>query len=257
MTSPRQAKATANGRMSVNPLTDKQYRSVTNVLSVIDKPALKPWAAKKTAEFAWDHRETWVNLPRMAAVDLMKREALRYTGAAADIGTAVHELAEKYVRGEELELDVPIDGTDGHIRQFVQFLADFSPEYLMVEATVYCEKPRYAGTLDAIVEIPGMGTFVLDIKTGGVWPEAALQLAAYANADYAIVGPPWAQQEIPHIDGGLILQLKPRSYQLVPVDVAGDVFTAFRAAACLAAFKAERFDFLVGDPVEPSQLAVA
>ena len=167
-------------------------------------------------------------------------------------------LAEKYVRGEELELDVPIDGTDGYLRQFVRFLADFSPEYLMVEATVYRDKPRYAGTLDAIVEIPGMGTFILDIKTGGVWPEAALQLAAYANADYAILGPPYRQVDIPHIDGGLILQLKPRKYELVPVDATSDdVFTAFRAAACLAGFKAERFDFLVGDPCELPASAAA
>jgi hypothetical protein len=244
--------------MYVNPLNGESYRSVTNCLSIIDKPALKNWAAKQTAEFAWDHRDTWIDLPKRAAVDLMKREALRYTGAAAEVGTAVHELAEKYITGEEVDVDVPVDGLDGDVTQFKQFLEDFAPEYLMVESTVYNDEVKYAGTLDAVVNLPGHGTVVLDIKTGGVWPEAALQLSAYANADYAVTGPPYKQVEMPHIDGAVILQLKPRSYKLIELDsLSTDTFRAFRAAAFLAGFKSERFDFLVGDPLQPRSLRVA
>lgn len=251
MTTPRQSKATAAGRFYVNPLNGESYRSVTNVLSVIDKPALKNWAAKVTAQFAVDYRDTWIDLPKRAAVDLIKREALRYTGAAADVGTAVHELAEKYVRGDVLALDCPQDGLEGYAEQFRGFLDDFKPEYLHVEATVYKDSPKYAGTLDAIVTLPGRGTFVLDIKTGGVWPEAALQLAAYAHADYAVVGPPYRQVEIPRIDGAVILQLKSDRYELIEVDISSETFRAFRAAVALAQFKADRFDFLVGDPLIP------
>lgn len=55
MTNPKHAHATDRGRYYTRPGTGEQLISVTNVLSeAVSKPALVPWAAKMTAEAAWD-----------------------------------------------------------------------------------------------------------------------------------------------------------------------------------------------------------
>ena len=55
---------------------------------------------------------------------------------------------------------------------------------------VYSRTFGFAGTLDAICTIAGRRG-LLDIKTGrsGVYPEVALQLAAYAHADFCVIDP--------------------------------------------------------------------
>ena len=78
MTSPKHAQATDRGRYYTHPVTGQQLVSVTNVLGQsMAKPALVPWAAKMTAEAAWDA------LPRMVAA-LRRPTDCRPTRAPAD-----------------------------------------------------------------------------------------------------------------------------------------------------------------------------
>jgi hypothetical protein len=54
----------------------------------------------------------------------------------------------------------------------------------------------YAGTMDMLAEINGEMS-IIDIKTGkSVWPEACLQINAYAHADFLVADPhhPGAKQ---------------------------------------------------------------
>src|SRR4051812_22258850 len=82
----------------------ERYWSVTTILNALPKNALKYWAAGQVAGFAYDQAHAWLSLPREAAVDLLKREPLRFTNTRADIGTAFHDVAEAYALGKPLSI---------------------------------------------------------------------------------------------------------------------------------------------------------
>jgi hypothetical protein len=108
----------------------------------------------------------------------------------------------------------------------------------------------YAGTLDAIVRIAGE-TWLLDYKTSkGVYPETALQLAAYANADF--IGRPGdpIRYGIPVIEQYGVVHIRPEGAELVPMDVGG-AFEAFLAAKRLTDWRSAD---VVGRPVGPALL---
>jgi hypothetical protein len=123
------------------------------------------------------------------------------------------------------------------MQAFGSFLSDFSPEFLVSEATVFNRTEHYAGTLDAIAKIRASGTtlesagqertFLIDFKTGkGVYPESALQLAAYRFAEF-ICAPDGSEQPIPEIEGGAVLHLTDEGYELIEVVCDEAVFKTF------------------------------
>jgi hypothetical protein len=72
---------------------------------------------------------------------------------------------------------------------------------------------------------------VLDIKTGkSVWPEVALQLAAYKHADFFGRADGGSPPMVKTSDTGLVLHLRPDRYELVPVDISLPVFDTFLSA---------------------------
>src|SRR6266498_1982867 len=170
------------------PATNERFPSVTTILSVIDKSALKYWAAKGVAEYAVDNVNTWTQLDRPAAVDLLKRAPFRYTEKRIDLGTAVHEACEAYMKGEATT-EWPPD-IQKYMENFVNFLQEWKPTFQASEITVYSRQHKYAGTFDLLMWF-GNELVLLDIKTGanGPWPEAALQLTAYARPELLAGGP--------------------------------------------------------------------
>jgi hypothetical protein len=111
---------------------------------------------------------------------------------------------------------------------FTLFVRDYEPEYLATEASVYSRKWHYAGTLDAIVKIDNR-TLLLDAKTGkGVYPEVALQLAAYRYADF-IGAPDGSEEPMYPVDGCAVLHLPAEgpTYQLVDVRADEQIFKSF------------------------------
>ena len=72
MASPALAVTVGTGRGYVHPVTQVTVPSVTTILQVLDKPALPRWAAKSVAEFATANKNSWVNLPDDAAIDLLR-----------------------------------------------------------------------------------------------------------------------------------------------------------------------------------------
>jgi hypothetical protein len=96
---------------------------------------------------------------------------------------------------------------------------------------------EYAGTLDAILHLPkhvdlfGNGHVVVDYKTSakGPYPEVALQLAAYRNADFAVLAD-GTKVDIPEITGGAVLSIVPPDpCKLIEVDCGPGVFDVFLA----------------------------
>lgn len=223
----------------------ERFWSVTTVIGALNKPAIPAWAAKRAAEFAVENSDAWLALARTgqkrAAVDLIKGAPWRERDAAADVGTAVHRAVEAYTLGLPMpEFD---ESVAGHMAQFQKFLTAFQPTFEMAEATVYSRSHKWAGTTDgvAVFHAAPKGAegligkrVIIDYKTSnlgrqghGIYPECALQLAAYANAEFVGM-PDGTEAPLPEIEEGAAVWLRPDRWALVPVRVDEQVYTAFR-----------------------------
>ena len=102
---------------------------------------------------------------------------------AAVAGTLAHSLVEAYVNGwEEPELQAPTDVVEKARNAFSNFLrwAEQSRlQFVHTEHALVSELHRFGGRFDAVAEQPG-GLFVMvDFKTGSLYLEHLLQVAAY------------------------------------------------------------------------------
>jgi hypothetical protein len=215
---------TDDGRGRLYSWGDEVFRSVTTILKALSKDALIYWAAREVAEYAYDERDDWAGLDRAKAVRLLKGAPWDKRDAAGNLGTAVHDAIEALVLGQTAPEYAP--AIAARMDGFDRFVKDYRPEWLASEAAVFSRKYGYAGTLDGIVGI-GDKTYIIDAKTGkGVYPEYALQLAAYANAEFVGL-PDGSEGALPAIDGGLVLHLTPTGYKVVRVRIDDEVFRYF------------------------------
>jgi hypothetical protein len=216
----------------------RQFPSVTAILSGgVPKPFLPAWAAKAAAEYAIAHLDRLALLPPGAAVREVKRAPWTKRDTAADLGDLVHAAVEAHATGRPRPTlpaqAVPL------LAAFDRFCADHDPGWLASEQTVVSRRYGYAGTLDAIATLGGRVT-LLDVKTGrGVYPEACLQLAAYAHADFTADPDGRTEQPLPAIQAGAVLHLRPGGYQLVPVPIGQAVLEAFLAARAVFCWATE------------------
>jgi hypothetical protein len=233
VTNPRNATTTARGR--TYKWRDETFDSVTTIIGGgIPKPALKAWGERTVAEFAVDRRDEWDRMDRSEAVDWLKRAPFRATDKAAAQGTDVHAWAEAHVLGQ------PVPDPPAHLvpycNAFRAFLDEWQPEFVMTEATVYSRTHGYAGTCDFIARLPGLGVVLGDYKTGkGVYPEVALQLAAYRHAEFVGL-PDGTEEPLPTIDSCAVLHITPKGYEVIPVDAGPVAFDLFLTAAVVRDF---------------------
>jgi hypothetical protein len=218
--------------------------SVTQILGEgLPKPALKFWAAKSVAEWAYDQRDAWKDLPREAAVDLLKREPLRFTKKRANVGTAVHAaIASHITDAEPPELN---DEEFGYYDAALAYLEEQDVNVIRSEATVYSRRYHYGGTFDLLQSRPTIDVSpyasprdlvhgspeIADFKTSkAVYPDVALQLVAYGRADF--IGDRVTGEEIPmpEIAAGVIVRLDASgAYEAIPVTLGEDVWASFLA----------------------------
>lgn len=223
MTAPANATSTRSGRQYVWPPTGETFPSVTTILNSLPKHALKNWAAKMVATFAVDNLPLLEMMERDDAIDWLKREPLRTTQRAANLGSAIHHAIEH----DHVETT---DEIAPYLEQWRQFNATHQPTYEHAELTVYNRVRGYAGTADAIIVSPATGCrYIVDWKTGkGVYPEAGLQLAAYANAQWYDNGDS-LETPLPPISRGLIVHLQPDHYTIHQVQITGtDLWDTFK-----------------------------
>jgi hypothetical protein len=228
--------------------------SVTTILSAgVPKPFLKTWGEKMVAEYAVDHVDRWNGLPRDDAIDLLKRAPRRFTGKAQERGSAVHAAIAAHVDGEEPGKLTREER--GYFDAALAYLSEQRVEVVRSEACVFSREFGYAGTFDLLqrrrgselrlvpnepTEVPP-GTWtvgeapleIADFKTSKrVYPEVALQLVAYARAEFIGLDD-GTEEPMPSVRGGVIVQLKPNGkYNAVPVDweLASATFDTFLAA---------------------------
>jgi hypothetical protein len=198
------------------------------------KPALTNWAARTVAEYVADHLEQLhaQQLGRDSLVGLLKGVPWGDRDAAANRGTQVHDLAQRLARGDEV--DVPGELV-GHVDAYLAFARDWEPTDELVERPCINVARWYAGTFDLVASLKGRGRVLLDIKTSrsGVYPETALQLAAYRNSEYYETDD-GTLAAMPAVDETLALWLRADGYDLLPIDTGPEVFRSFLYVADVA-----------------------
>lgn len=173
------------------------YRSVTNVLGVLDKPGLDFWKAEQTILSS-------LTLPRLDGEDLhtfaerVIVDSQEQARKAAEAGTRLHELAGGWLISGE------IPAPDSESRLLAPFqewcLTNLDAEDGMVaapESVVLNHSYGYAGRVDLPVRFKDGSIAHVDLKTQEVkldakakpkpefYDEWALQLAAYSRCVFA------------------------------------------------------------------------
>lgn len=206
----------------------EKYPSVTTILSKgIPKPGLIKWSARFVAEAAVLQQDNWVDKSDGEAIEYLAGLPDNRRNSSASLGSSIHAAAEAVANGNEVREDFP-ENAKPYITGFRKFVDDFKPTYLHTETAVFNRSERYAGTLDSVVRI-GRTVWVLDTKTGNrVYPETALQLAAYARAEF--IGKEGGEEvAMPTVKKGGVLHLFPNGYSLIPVRIDDEVFDSFLA----------------------------
>lgn len=214
---------TSNGRYY--EWQGKKYPSVTTILSKgIPKPGLVPWASKMVATGAVEDIEIWAGMSDEEAISYLSGLPNAKRNTSANLGSIIHAATESHsLDREHKEIS---EEARQYVDSFQQFTADWSPKFLFTEQAVFNDTHGYAGTLDSLVRI-GRTVWVLDTKTGKrVYPEVALQLAAYANAEF-VGKPDGTEVAMPVVKKGGVVHLTPEGYSFIPVRIDEEVFDAF------------------------------
>lgn len=248
--------------------TGERVPGVTTILDQgLPKKALINWAGNATAEYAVDN---WQDLSALApSARLKKIQGGRYEAkdAAANRGTQVHKIGERLINGEQV---VVPDLLRPYVDSYVRFMDEFQLRAKYIEALVYSETHRYAGTLDIFGDIllPDMPEYdhlprdedgfvcdcLIDAKTNrsGIFGETALQLAGYRHAEFMQPDPhdPETAFDMPVVTWTGAVWIRPNGYSLVPL-VAGEAqHRAFLYAQQVGIFDQGSRE-LIGEPIEP------
>lgn len=255
---------------------------VTTVINVIDKPALK-WSASEIAASAVlnntrrkkaivaKHRE-WLlkgrpnekkqTLARMGTDDEVfvhwaRGEFDRQWRAKAATGTRIHDVAERWTKGESVKV-LPED--NGYVDALEAFHRAYKPKFLLVECVVLNRSLKYGGRFDGIGELDGPdaeGVFNLDYKTGGEYEDSvAMQHIGYMACELPIYDEKGALvgfNALPELNGARTIYLRPDGtvkmsdpFAKIPEAVAWEGFES-----CLRVYKAiESIKELLGEESE-------
>jgi hypothetical protein len=156
-------------------LEGQPFASVTTIIGVLDKPALRYWFGKQ------------VYLATVANPGMSEKEAMNapysINNSAKDRGQTIHSIVEAFkATGDYIE-GIPAEFR-GYAQAFYKWTQDNHAAIIDHERTVVSRKHGFAGTLDLLVTLNGSDKkVVVDVKTGkDIYMEAYLQLAAYRQA---------------------------------------------------------------------------
>jgi hypothetical protein len=178
-------------------------KDIVRITTIDERWYFKPSKSSKTGlpEYIYYPSATWIlnYYPKSKwFYDWVGRkgleEAERIKITAGKKGSKVHQAIEKYLKGEKIEMDCKFLNTETEqeeelsveeydcLLSFENFDLKYNPEVLANEIVVFNEKEEYAGTIDLICMIGGI-IYIIDFKSGNLYPEAELQLSAYSHCD--------------------------------------------------------------------------
>lgn len=168
---------------------DKPFISVTEILKVIDKPAIRYWFGQ----------QVFYAMAKDPSLDEKAALASPYQTSkdSASRGSTVHAIIEGYKTGGIQVESLPLEFR-GYASAFQMWANEVKLNVIENEKTIVNEEFGYAGTMDMIADIGGR-RYVIDFKTskdGTVYTEAHMQVSAY-------------QRCVPGVDGGVIVGLSP------------------------------------------------
>ncbi len=144
-----------------------------------------------TGQLGWGQRAlmNWANRIGLAGTELSQ-----YT-RPADIGTYAHAMIEADIAGDNLRTAiglVPKYDSDGPgkksvrpivkkiLKRWQEWKSTRVEEVLLSEAELVSPTMRFGGRLDMVFRDPTGAVWILDVKTGGIYAEHLIQVAAYA-----------------------------------------------------------------------------
>jgi len=154
---------------------------VTDVLRVMDKPALVGWAAKMATEYMGGVLEPGraYSAPELNAFLTAAKSAHRdRSRAAADKGTEAHKWIQSDAYGQTLPMPEDPDVASS-VNAYLEWKTQHDVEFVESELPFAHEELGFKGTLDCLAWVDSVFTLI-DIKTSsGIYVEAYLQTAAY------------------------------------------------------------------------------
>lgn len=161
--------------------------SVTQILGVLDKPALVWWGMRVGVEGACRLQDAG-ELPAdpdkaVKALTAKKLTVNHVKTRAATRGTSLHDALEAYMRDGTVPMPAGFPEADrGYVRALAKAMLDLNPVPLAMEVVVGSAAHGFGGRYDLLCELGG-NQVRLDLKTGKrVYETAHLQLAAYELA---------------------------------------------------------------------------
>lgn len=220
------------------------FLSVTNINDAIAKPGLVHWAAIEVAKCAMSFLPRLIRArgeqAREREYQWLRRAAERKRDEAAELGSSLHDVYEAHALGAPIP--TPTELQRPFFNAFRRFLDEHQPVFHAAEMVVANPAERYAGKLDAVLQLPRLGPALVlaDWKTGKkTYDEAALQCAAYRRAT---VG--WLRDgtEVEPLatERAIVVHIRPDvhektgGYRLYKLDTSDQVFGSFLAARDLA-----------------------
>lgn len=245
---------------------DRPISGVTTVLKCLPKGALEKWALRKAVSLALDGEEAWTKAkydPNRNGnlIDWLTGAGDREAFKAADIGTTAHTFAEAHMLGQNPDLEALIKPAQKHAKCYLNFVADYQPEPILIEKTVtYIDsksnRPLYCGSLDLIARLTwnddrDSTRLPNDWVDGEVWncdykasasqprPSHSLQLAAYRHATHWIDEDGSLQEMVP-VDHSAVILLNggkgENGYRMFRLDTSKIVFHVFKCLLTISNF---------------------
>ncbi|MEV7402857.1 hypothetical protein AB0N93_21000 [Streptomyces sp. NPDC091267] len=227
------------------------HPGVTSVIGMLPKPFLQRWSANMAAELAVDSIDFLADMAsrdRDGAIKYVAGAAHRYTKHRADVGSKAHDLFERMIRTGAFTARDSTGEFLAHVHpdmvpyraHFAEFLSVVNPELVRAEDVAWSDTHGYAGSFDAILRVwldeKGKPTpdrsgvpalLMVDWKTSkGTYPDVALQMAAYARADF-LIDPDGNREPTPEFDGAAVLHITPDGWEFKPVRIDDEVFAVF------------------------------
>ena len=200
------------------------FSSVTSVTGIVNKFGIPDYYKRKGIEKAIDIMAQPGAQERLELSAKLKNERARkhknntwqtelYEEAksgpqeamdiATNFGTDAHEIIERIAMNDvnqkwESDLDESTEYSS-IVEGFQAWNRDYDLQIIASELMVYHPAYKYAGTIDLVCQRIGTAELVvIDVKTGGVFDEAAMQISAYAQALEYLTNDPvseaWALQ---------------------------------------------------------------
>lgn len=157
--------------------------SVTRIQSIINKPALVPWAKREALKRAKEEIEKYIQggqtLNQIALDALMilaSKEPDKQKDKAADIGTRTHEAIDKWISGEMPTLD---DDVKPGFNNFQHWLETEKIRILRGDTAIASVVNKYGGRADGYGEKDGK-VILIDFKTGrALYDDTVVQIGGY------------------------------------------------------------------------------